>query len=412
MQTSPPRFFPVHFPVHSLLGLLLIASNLRAAITVVAPLLTEIAARFALSTTVLGALTATPIFIFALASPLATWLARNKGLEKAFVLALGCLAAGLLLRSSGSLAALFGGTVLIAVGIAIGNVLLPSLVKRDFAQDTGTLTSVYAVFIGISAALGGALAVPIAQWSSWPVALASPLMLTVLAALFWLPRYQHSQGLASVEAIDVDGGSDNTAPNNLTLKNTTFSRPVYRYALAWYVTLFMGLNSFVFFLIIGWLPAMLQQAGYSAQQAGSLHGLMLLCGAFPALILMPLYRHMRDQRLLNLLISLALLIGYWGLWQLPGWAALWSALLGASAGSGFVAALSLITLRTRNPLQATQLSGMSQLLGYLMAATGLLLTGWMHDAIGNWSGVLQLALACCIIMAALGWLGGRNRYVE
>jgi len=409
MQTSPPRVFPAHFPVHSLLGLLLIAINLRAAITVVAPLLTEIAARFALSTTVLGVLTATPIFIFALASPLATWLARNKGLEKAFVLALGCLATGLLLRSSGSLAALFGGTVLIAVGIAIGNVLLPSLVKRDFAQDKGTLTSVYAVFIGISAALGGALAVPVAQWGSWPVALASPLLLAVLAALFWLPRYRHSQGLASVEAIDANDSGDNIAPQKTT---APLSRPVYRYALAWYVTLFMGLNSFVFFLIIGWLPAMLQQAGYSAQQAGSLHGLMLLCGAFPALILMPLYRHLRDQRLLNLVISLALLIGYWGLWQLPGWAPLWSALLGLSAGSGFVAALSLITLRTRNPLQATQLSGMSQLLGYLMAAIGLLLTGWMHDAIGNWSGVLQLALACCIVMAALGWLGGRNRYVE
>jgi len=412
MQTSPPRVFPAHFPVHPLLGLLLIAANLRAAITVVAPLLTEIAARFALSTTVLGVLTATPIFIFALASPLATWLARNKGLEKAFVLALGCLAAGLLLRSSGSLAALFGGTVLIAVGIAIGNVLLPSLVKRDFAQDKGTLTSVYAVFIGISAALGGALAVPVAQWSSWPVALASPLLLAVLAVLFWLPRYQYSQGLASVDAADVGDGDDNTAPKNLSPKSLTLSRPVYRYALAWYVTLFMGLNSFVFFLIIGWLPAMLQQAGYSAQQAGSLHGLMLLCGAFPALILMPLYRHLRDQRLLNLVISLALLIGYWGVWQVPGWAMLWSALLGLSAGSGFVAALSLITLRTRNPLQATQLSGMSQLLGYLMAATGLLLTGWMRDIIGNWSGVLQLALACCIFMAALGWLGGRNRYVE
>jgi len=403
-HTRPLR----HVPVRPLLGLLLIALNLRAAITVVAPLLTELAADFVLGTTVLGVLTATPILLFALASPLATWLARHKGLEKAFVLALGCLGTGLLLRSSGSLAALFGGTVLIAVGIAIGNVLLPSLVKRDFAQNPGTLTSVYAVFIGISAALGGALAVPLAHLSSWPAALASPLVLVVMAMIFWLPRYRYSQGLGSINT-----GSINTDSANVNAPGApTFTRPVWRYALAWQVTLFMGLNAFVFFLIIGWLPAMLQAAGYSARQAGALHGLMLLFGAFPALLLMPLFRYLRDQRLMTLAISLGLFAGYWGLWQLPAQGALWSALLGLAAGSGFVASLSLITLRTRNPLQATQLSGMVQCLGYLTACAGLLLTGWMHDLSGNWSGVLMLAMGCCACMGVLGWLAGRSRFVQ
>jgi len=398
MQNCPPR----PFPARALLGVLLIALNLRAAITVVAPLLGDLAQGFDLNTTTLGVLTATPILLFALASPLATWLARNKGLEKAFVLALVLLGAGLLWRSSGSLFALFGGTVLVAMGIAIGNVLLPSLVKRDFAQpQEGVITAVYAVFIGVSAALGGALAVPIAHGYSWSHALASPLLLAGLAMLFWLPRYRHSVGLAGV-----------INPGDAAPANAAFSRPVYRYALAWQVTFFLGLNSFIFFLMIGWLPAILQEAGYSARQAGSLHGLMLLFGAFPALLLMPLFRYLRDQCLMALIICLGLFVGYWGLWQMPGWATLWSALLGFAAGSGFVLSMSLIALRTRNPLQSTQLSGMAQLLGYLMVAVGLALTGWMHDASGNWSSVLMLALACCVCMGVLGWLSGRKRYVE
>lgn len=379
-------------------GLLLIAANLRAAITVVAPLLNDIAADFALRTTALGALTATPILIFALASPLATWLARTQGLEKAFGLAMVSLSLGLLLRSSGALSALFGGTVFIAMGIAIGNVLLPSLVKRDFPQDKGTLTATYAVFIGATAALGGAVAVPIAQaWGlGWQAALASPLILAVLAALFWLPRYRQSQGMAS-------------GPSQA---HAGFTQPLRQSLLAWQITLFMGLNSFLFFLIIGWLPAMLQHAGYSAQQAGSLHGLMLLCGAFPALILIPLFRHLRDQRLLAVSTSLGMLLGCWGIWQAPTLATWWSALFGLSAGSGFVVALSFITLRTRNPLQATQLSGMAQCLGYLMAAAGLLMTGWMRDLSGDWSSVLLLAVTACALMACLGFLSGRNRYIE
>lgn len=381
-----------------ILGLFLLAANLRAAITVVAPLLNDIADSFALRATALGALTATPILVFALASPLATRLARTHGLEKSFALAMSLLIAGLLLRSSGSLTALFGGMVLIAAGIAIGNVLLPSLVKRDFPLDKGSLTAGYAVFIGATAALGGVMAVPLAHgWTlGWQVALASPLVLALPAIVFWLPRtrQRHHQGSAG------------------TARAPAFSRPLRQFWLAWQVTLFMGLNSFVFYLIIGWLPAILQHSGYSATQAGSLHGLMLLFGAFPALILIPLFRRLRDQRWLAVTTSAGMLLGCWGYWQYPEWSALWSAIFGLAAGSGFVVALSLITLRTRNPMQAAQLSGMAQCLGYLMAAAGLLLTGWMREVAGDWSGVMLLAVASCVLMAMLGYLAGRHLYLE
>ena len=275
-------------------GLLLIAANLRAALTAVPPMLSDIANAFSLNTTALGALTSTPVFLFALTSPLATRLARTRGLEQAFGLAMTALIVGLLLRPTGSLFALFAGTVAIAVGIGIGNVLAPALVKRDFPHDKGTLTSAYAVLIGITAASSAAVAVPIAHHLSlgWQTALASPLVLAIPAALFWLPRFQRSRPIAA---------NDNTSSS---------AQAVRRSWLAWQVTLFLGLNAFIFFLLVGWMPAMLQDVGYTAQQAGATHGLMLLCAAFPPLVLIPLFRHLRDQRLLSMTTSLPTYLGW------------------------------------------------------------------------------------------------------
>lgn len=384
--------------VWMIIGLLLIAANLRAALTAVPPMLTDIAAAFSLNTTALGALTSTPVFLFALTSPLATRLARTRGLEQAFALAMLALIAGLLLRSSGSLFALFAGTVGVAIGIAIGNVLAPALVKRDFPQDKGTLTAAYAVFIGVTAATSAAVAVPIAHGLNlgWKAALAAPLALAIPAALFWLPRCRHSRAVDARAAV----------------QTPALAQPIHRSWLAWQVTLFLGLNSFIFFLIVGWLPAMLQQAGYTAQQAGSLHGLTLLCAAFPPLILIPLFRHLRDQRMLSVVTSLGMLAGCLGIWRWPELGTLWGVVFGISAGSGFVVSLSLIPLRTRNPLHTTQLSSMAQFLGYLMAAAGLLLTGWMRDVSGDWSSVLLLAVASCAVMAAFGYLAGRSIHLE
>lgn len=382
-----------------ILGLLLVAANLRAALTSVPPMLNDIAEAFSLSTTMLGALTATPVFLFALISPVATRLARSRGLEQAFSVAMAALIAGLLLRSSGSLAALFAGTVCIAAGIGIGNVLAPALVKRDFPDDKGTLSSSYAVLIGITAACSAAVAVPIAHgWGlGWRAALLSSLALSLPAALYWLSRSRQGRRIHTPSS---------------AVSSDTLRRPIHHSLLAWQVTLFLGLNSFIFFLIIGWLPAMLQQAGYSAQQAGSLHGLMLLSAAFPPLVLIPLFRHLNDQRLLAVVTSLGMLASCLGIWQWPEMGMLWSVVFGISAGSGFVVSLSFIPLRTRQPQHTTQLSGMAQFLGYLMAAIGLLLTGWMRDLSGDWGSVLILAVVSCALMAVLGSLAGRKVYLQ
>ena len=166
-------------------------------------------------------------------------------------------------------------------------------------------------------------------------------------------------------------------------------------ALAWQVTLFLGINSFVFYVMVSWLPAILQDAGYTAEQAGSLHGLLQLMSAGPALFLAPAVRRMKDQRAVAAGAAGASCVAMIGLIVAPGWASLWIVLMGLGMGAGIILGLAFVGLRARHAQQAASLSGMAQFVGYLLAASGPLLIGALHDALGGWSAALALCAAAC-----------------
>ena len=156
-----------------LAGILLIAANLRAPITGLAPVLAMIQADFGLGTVQAGILTTLPLLAFALLSPVAPLLARRIGLERALFAALVLIAGGVALRSAGPLGCLYGGTAVIGAGIALGNVLLPSLLKRDFPARIATVTSAYALTMGVAAAVASATVFPLATHLGWRGALAA-----------------------------------------------------------------------------------------------------------------------------------------------------------------------------------------------------------------------------------------------
>ncbi|MGY2989213.1 MFS transporter [Bradyrhizobium sp. USDA 4508] len=173
------------------------------------------------------------------------------------------------------------------------------------------------------------------------------------------------------------------------------------------MTGFLGLTSLVFYIIVGWLPAILVQASYPAATAGTLHGVLQLATALPGLILGPMVRRMKDQRGIAIAVSLATCVSLLGLWQCPSLAMLWVALFGFGAGAAFILGLTFVSLRTSHSHQAAALSGMAQCLGYSLAAAGPPLAGLAHDATGGW----EVALACCavatVLMAVLGRSAGR-----
>jgi len=376
-------------------GILLIASTLRTPITGVAPMLGMIRETSGISAAEAGVLTTLPLLAFAAISPFAAGLARRYGIERSLFGALLVVATGIALRSAGPIWALFLGTGTLGAGIAVANVLLPSLLKRDFPDRVAGLTGAYAIASGLAQALASTAAIPLARLpgSSWHLSLACTLIFPVAALIVWAPQLQMPAAPERAASSMHDRGR------------------LWRSALAWQVTGFLGLTSLVFYVIVGWLPSILAEAGYTAATAGSLHGLCQLAIAIPGLLLGTAVRRMKDQRALAVGVALATCLSLLGLWQLPALAALWVALFGFGAGAAFMLGLSFVSLKAAHAQEAATLSGMAQCLGYSLAAAGPPLAGLAHDATGTWS----LALGACaigtLLMAVLGSLAGRARTI-
>ncbi|EBW5596869.1 MFS transporter [Salmonella enterica subsp. enterica serovar Typhimurium] len=375
-------------------GILMIATTLRVTFTGAAPLLETIRSDYGLSTAQTGLLTTLPLLAFALVSPLAAGIARRFGMERSLFAAMLLICAGIALRSLPSAALLFAGTAIIGCGIALGNVLLPGLIKRDFSQHVARLTGAYSLTMGAAAALGSALVVPLALHGfGWRGALLMLMLFPLLAFLIWLPQWR------------------TTRSANLSSSRALHERGIWRSPLTWQVTLFLGLNSLIYYVIIGWLPTILISHGYSEAQAGSLHGLLQLATAAPGLAIPLILHRFNDQRWIAALVSLLCAVGAAGLWFVPGQAIIWTLLFGFGSGATMILGLTFIGLRASSAHQAAALSGMAQSVGYLLAACGPPVMGKLHDASGSWYLPLSGVTVLAIIMAIFGLYAGRDREI-
>ncbi len=375
-------------------GILLIATTLRVTFTGAAPLLDAIRSEYGLTTAQTGLLTTLPLLAFGLVSPLAAGVARRFGIERSLLLAMILICLGVGLRSLPFVSLLFIGTAIIGCGIALGNVLLPGLIKRDFSQHVAKMTGAYSLTMGGAAALGSAMVVPLALAGlGWRGALLMLMAFPLLALFIWLPQARRQV----------------TAP--LTGSGAIHNRGIWRSALAWQVTLFLGINSLVYYVIIGWLPAILQSIGYSEAQAGSLHGLLQLATAAPGLAIPLILHRLKDQRGIAVLVALMCAVSALGLWFLPAQAVLWTLIFGFGSGATMILGLTFIGLRASSA-QAAALSGMAQAVGYLLAACGPPVMGKIHDANGDWHIPLIAVALISVAMAIFGALAGRDREIN
>jgi MFS transporter, CP family, cyanate transporter len=380
-------------------GIVLLAANLRPALTGLTPLIGQIRADTGISYGVAGLLTALPLLAMGVLSPIASLLAHRFGMERVLLASMLVLAAGILLRSAGTVAALFLGTAVLGAAIAAGNVLLPGLVKREFPERIGLMTSTYSTALALSAAIAAGVSFPIADQVGigWRASLASWALLALLAAVAWVPQIRGARRSASESSGTSLGVSG-----------------LWRSALAWQVTLFMGLQSLGYYVVLTWLPQILQEdAGLSPWWAGWMLALAQAVGV-ASIFLAPVLADRRPSQRGVVVAAVALTgAGASGLLVAAGTAtALWVGLLGFGQGACFSLALTFFALRAPDPGHAAALSGMAQSVGYLLAAVGPFLFGVLRDVTHAWTVPLALLLAVTVCLLITGLGAARDAHVQ
>ncbi|WP_460131320.1 CynX/NimT family MFS transporter [Pseudomonas sp. S1_E04] len=349
-----------------LVGLVLVALNLRPALSSLSPLLSEVSGSLGLSAAKAGLLTTLPVLCLGLFAPTAPILARRFGAERVVLGILLTLAAGIILRSSFGEVGLFAGSLIAGASIGIIGVLLPGIVKRDFSRQAGAMTGVYTMALCLGAALAAGASVPLSQYfgGSWALGLGFWFLPALVAALFWLPQIRHKHGTHRV-AYRVRG--------------------LLRDPLAWQVTLYMGLQSSLSYIVFGWLPSILIGRGLSATEAGLALSGSIIVQLVSSLAAPWLATRGTDQRPAIVVVMLLTLGGLFGCLYAPLdglWG--WAILLGLGQGGTFSLALTLIVLRSRDAHVAANLSSMAQGIGYTLASMGPLAVGVLHDWTGGW----------------------------
>ena len=378
-----------------LVGLVLLSFNLRPTAISVGPVLAEVRDAFSMSGATAGLLTSLPVIAFAVFGALAPAAAHRIGIHRVTLLALLAAIAGLVGRVLTHQEAVFLLLSLVALaGMAMANVLLPSLVKLHFPDRIGRVTAIYttALSIGLTSAL--VLTVPIsAAFGGWRSGLGAWAILAVLAAMPWLSLIAHDRHLE-------------TAPRSIRFVD------VARTPLGVAMALFFGLQSLQAYVIFGWFPQLWRDSGYSATVAGLLAGVVAGMSIPLSLWLPNVLARSEDPRRLMLTVIAAYPVGYIGLMVAPyALAPVWAVVLGVAAAT-FPLILTLIGLRARTPEGTAALSAFTQSTGYLVAAIGPFLIGVVHDASGGWNLPLLILLLLALPLFALATYVSRPRYVE
>ena len=373
--------------------------NLRTAITSLPPLFPDLQTRLHLSSAALSLLAATPVICFGVVSAFAAWLNRRFGEEAILLVALAVLTAGLLLRGADPGILLFPGTALAASAIAILNVLLSSMVKRRWPERAGLLIGIYLTALSVGAILSSLISVPLYRSSGGSVPLALGLWAAPagLAVLLWLPQLRYRSAGSDPQALPAPAGG--SAAGRIQ---------VYRYALTWQVTAFMGLQSLLYYASLSWLPTIFQDRGSSAVTAGNLLALMGVGNLATSLIVPVLAHRAPSQRALVVPSVIATAAGLAGsLWTPLGQAPLWVLVLGISQGSCLGLAIFFMMARAPDPGVAASLSAFSQSVGYLAASAGPLEVGLLHSATGSWDIPVVLLLVLSAFELVVGLLAAR-----
>ncbi|GGC95971.1 putative transporter YycB [Thalassobacillus devorans] len=380
-----------------IIGVIFVAFNLRPAITGVGPLISSIRIDLGISYGAAGFITTLPLISFAVFSFLAPQLGNRFGYERMVFAGLVTLMLGISIRYIAAPPTLYTGTALVGIGIAISNVLLPGIIKGRYPGRIGLMTAVYTTSMSVFSAVGSGLSIPLVQGLGlgWEKALFAWILLAMIAALLWIPQLSRP----------------------VKNEDKTFARlsgpPIWQSKIAWQVTIFMGLQSFLFYSLITWLPEIMTGKGLGIAAAGWMVSTMQLAG-LPMTFLTPvLADRFRNQRGLIIMIGVLYLTGLTGMLvsTTTGWLTGSVMLMGMGQASSISLALTLLGLRAANARDSAALSGMAQSFGYALAAIGPTLIGMILDVSATVITPIVIFIGILVVMIAAGLGATRNQTV-
>jgi CP family cyanate transporter-like MFS transporter len=380
--------------------MVLVAANLRPAAAGIGPLIDRIQSDTGLSDAGADLLVALPVLCFGALAPLAPTLARRFGARPAIAGAMALLLVGLLVRLLPGLAFLFVGTAIAGTAIAIGNVLLPVLVRGNFPERVGLLTGFYSIALIGFAALAAGVSVPVADsfGGGWRPGLAVWAVPAAVALVAWAPQFaRHRRRDVGTSPVDQIEGA----------------RSLLHDKVAWAVTMFFAIQSAGFYSTLAWLPSVFHSHGESSSKSGLLLSIALIAGLIPAFAVPTFAARTRDQRAFVCVFVAIIAVGWIGLIVAPlSVPYLWVVLLGIGQNAAFPLALTMIVLRGGTVTSTAGLSTLVQTVGYLIAALAPFAIGAVHDITGSWTPALFVLLALLVPQLIVGLAAARDRLVS
>ncbi|MGJ7587929.1 CynX/NimT family MFS transporter [Staphylococcus shinii] len=401
-MTDPYRINKVNNNWGVIFAIVFIASTLRAPLTSVGPVVDEIKQVMEINNSVAGILTTIPLIIFAIVSPFVSKVTARLTMSRTIFYSTMLLIVALYLRIAGDFTLFLIGTLILGVAIAFGNVVLPSYVKWYFPMQIGLATGIYSGTMNFTAGLGGGLSFPLSEITplGFRLSLSFWILFAIIAIILWIPKARKGVQLEKATAI----ADQQDRPKKVAITKSK---------LAWMVALTMGFQSMVFYTVVAWVPSILVDRGLDPSTAGYL----LMLNQFsqvPMTFTFPIIASkLKDQRILVVIITALFLVGF-SLFFTQSLVLLIIGIIiaGLAMGACFSLCMTFFSIRARTSDGSISLSGFGQSVGYLIAAVGPFLIGYLHDATESWnSGIIAL-----IVMSALffifGYPAAKNRVVE
>lgn len=379
----------------ALVAILLVAVVLRPPVAQMGPILELIQKSLNLTATEIALLASTPVLCFGFGAFLAPSLVRRIGLDKTLIAVMGLLFLSILARPYLGFIGIFAGTMVAGLAIAIANVLLPSIVRERFPNKIVPITSAYTTILATSASFAAAFSFPSAAHYGWQMALelwSVPSLLALGFSFYFLK--------GSTESTTV-GNLDHSGDFKLIVKSP----------IAWPIIGLFGIQSLGFYALLAWLPSLItDSSNLGPEIAGSLLSLMTIVGVPIGLGLSSNFGRFKSLSVIGALISLLtisgmllLLLGFW----VPA-----VVIIGIGQASSFPLSLSLISTRAGSQRLTTMLSSVAQGVGYLLAAVGTFLFGWLTTVTGSWRASILVLVALTAVQVVAAWYAGKPKILK